>query len=313
MLRSYVTLLLIPLLYGFQTLQGQELVKDIRRGKLGSDIQSIAALGNYVFFVANDSTHGLELWRSTVNGTPHLVKDIKVGTGDAFSTFNENQIIAFKSAIYFAADDGTNGTELWRSNGTAAGTYMLKNINASASSTPKTFFVMGNTLYFSAYEPGSGYELWKTDGTAAGTVLVKDIRDGGGFRGSKPAEFTPFKGELYFKALNDQTGNQIWKTDGTTAGTVQVTKINQDNGGCSPRYLQATDSNLFFAASGSSGANYDHELWMLDNSDSGATRVKNISRVYVENLRKLRMKLSRKLLVINWTSNKDSLRRKNST
>uniref|UniRef100_UPI00056C1DDD hypothetical protein n=1 Tax=Microcystis aeruginosa TaxID=1126 RepID=UPI00056C1DDD len=68
--------------------------------------------------------------------------------------------------------------ELWKSDGTAAGTVLVKDINpGSSSSYPGSLTAVGNTLFFTAYDGlgGSGTELWKSDGTAAGTVLVKDI------------------------------------------------------------------------------------------------------------------------------------------
>ncbi|MFM7787275.1 MAG: ELWxxDGT repeat protein, partial [Microcystis panniformis] len=86
------------------------------------------------------------------------------------------------NTLFFSANDGVNGFELWKSDGTAAGTVLVKNIfpgnNPSFSSSPRNLRVVGNTLFFSANDGANGYELWKSDGTAAGTVLVKDINPG---------------------------------------------------------------------------------------------------------------------------------------
>ncbi|MBR9970880.1 ELWxxDGT repeat protein [Magnetospirillum sulfuroxidans] len=81
--------------------------------------------------------------------------------------------------MFFAATDGTNGTELWKSDGTAVGTVMVKDINpGSSSSSPNHLTNVNGTLYFSATDGTNGTELWKSDGTAVGTVMVKDIRTG---------------------------------------------------------------------------------------------------------------------------------------
>jgi ELWxxDGT repeat protein len=80
---------------------------------------------------------------------------------------------------YFAADDGVSGEELWKSDGTSAGTVLVKDIwGGSSSSSPAELTVVGGTIFFTAQDVTSGRELWKSDGTSAGTVRVKDIRWG---------------------------------------------------------------------------------------------------------------------------------------
>jgi ELWxxDGT repeat protein len=79
--------------------------------------------------------------------------------------------------LYFRADDGNSGFELWKSDGTEAGTVRVKDISGGSLS-PSDLTNVGGTIYFSANEGTSGYELWKSDGTEAGTVRVKDIRGG---------------------------------------------------------------------------------------------------------------------------------------
>src|SRR6266487_2967861 len=78
-----------------------------------------------------------------------------------------------------AANDGVNGIELWKSDGTAIGTQIVLNIDpGAADALPRKALSVSGTLYFKAEDvPGNG-ELWKSDGTANGTVLVKDIHPG---------------------------------------------------------------------------------------------------------------------------------------
>ena len=93
--------------------------------------------------------------------------------------------------------------ELWKSDGTAAGTVLVKDINpGSASSEPSNLTNVNGTLFFTADDGAHGIELWKSDGTAAGTVLVKDINPGSA--GSDPPRLTNVNGTLFFSA-NDGT------------------------------------------------------------------------------------------------------------
>src|SRR5439155_6458138 len=78
--------------------------------------------------------------------------------------------------LFFSAYEATDGYELWQSDGTAAGTVMVKDINPGTySSFPSNLTNVNGTLFFSANDGTVGEELWKSDGTAAGTVLVEDI------------------------------------------------------------------------------------------------------------------------------------------
>ena len=115
------------------------------------------------------------------------------------STIRRESSAVVGGSVYFAANDGIHGYELWRSDGTADGTVMVKDIRrGSKSSHPRHLTDVGGTLYFAAKDGSHGQELWKSDGTADGTVMVKDIRPGS--KSSHPRGLTDVEGTLYFTA-----------------------------------------------------------------------------------------------------------------
>jgi len=149
------------------------------------------------------------------DSVPFLVKDIYPGS---FGPYPSN-LTDRGNTLFFTAYDSVNGEELWRSDGTAAGTVAVADINpGDYGSYPSNLTVVGNTLFFQAYDSVNGIELWKSDGTAAGTVLVKDILPGSS--GSFPRNLTAVGNTLFFTANDNVNGTELWKSDGTAAGTV---------------------------------------------------------------------------------------------
>ncbi len=161
------------------TPDGTVLVKDISPGVYGSAPYSFTVVNNTLFFRANDGTHGYELWKS--DGTPDgtvMLKDIYPGTNGAWTTgydyyySTSPNFTVVNNTLFFIANDGTHGYELWKSDGTPDGTVLVKDINPlSAGSYPDNLFAYNNTLFFNASD-GASTRFWQSDGTAAGTIKV---------------------------------------------------------------------------------------------------------------------------------------------
>lgn len=240
------------------TAAGTVMVKDINPGEDSSiDVSSdwhFVALGDRLYFMADDGKHGVELWKSdgTAGGTV-MVRDVNPGVQGSFPKL----MTAMGNTLYFTADDGTHGRELWKSDGTSSGTMLVKDISAgSASSNPHDLGVAGTRLFFAASDSTHGDELWKTSGTS--TTLVRDILPGSG--SSAPNQLTYVKGTLYFSADDGTIGKELWKSDGSYAGTKPVMDMRAGKDGSEPLELTAVGDTLFFMPS---AMEHGYELWRL--------------------------------------------------
>jgi ELWxxDGT repeat protein len=217
-----------------------------------------------LFFAATGSTGttGKELWKSEPPydaGSTNLVADIRPGM-DVSS--NPTQLYNFNGTLYFRANDGTNGDELWRSGGGPLGmgateTRMVKDINSGSAtdhSQPGDFEASGGTLFFAATDSVNGRELWKTDGTTANTLIVNNINP---MADSSPDDLTDVNGTLLFSADDGTNGNELWKSDGTSTTLIDIndTALAQDS---FPSDLYSGNGTLYFAADNGIDAT---ELW----------------------------------------------------
>ena len=258
--------------------------------KLSTRMQSqptqFTKVGTKTFFVAYDSSGyyadapaGQELWVTdgTSAGTS-LVKDIYPGYWMSGSTpINNNSGIQYitecNGKAFFSATDGVNGYELWSSDGTTAGTNIVKDIMSGAnSSSPSNLACVNNLLVFSASNSTNGYEPWVSDGTSAGTVMLRDIYTGAS--ASSPGSMTAVGGKAYFSANDGTNGVELWSTDGTSAGTVLVKNINAGAANSSPTGFTGMGGKVYFTATDSRGG----ELWVTDGTTVGTLLVSDINQ-----------------------------------
>ncbi|MEZ4917856.1 MAG: T9SS type A sorting domain-containing protein [Saprospiraceae bacterium] len=262
------------------TTDGTYMIKDVNPGVGNSHCESFFPTDSFVFFIASDNVHGSELWRTDgTSGGTFLVKDINPGpTGSMY--FGQGDVFyLFNNMLFFRADDGVHGMELWRSDGTADGTVLVKDINSAptwpiAGSYPEEFGSHEGKLYFQA-----NGELWVTDGTEAGTTLVKKI---GEILSSEPSDLISCNGYLLFRAASEIGNYELWRSDGTESGTEQVFDINPlpNKGGLNflpssgeIRFQKIGDVVYFAADDGVHGK----ELWRSDGTSVGTYMVRDAS------------------------------------
>ena len=288
------------------TLVGTVRVKDIYPGNLASSPEHMVAVGDTLYFAANDGTRGVELWSSDGSepGTD-IVLDINPGpfwsipeeltrVGDRLflTAYNltgggelwvvdggsasiidicsgacsgdARGITAVGDLAYFRSlGDGTTttGAELWRSDGTDAGTWKVKEI--APGPTPAYISLItdfdGTLFYFIADDGVNGSELWRSDGTAAGTWMVKDINPSGDSMSNVSSEIVTAGGLIYFSADDGVHDVELWRSDGTEAGTIMAYDFHPADDGYPALFTPIGDLLLFAAGD----ADHGYELWAL--------------------------------------------------
>ena len=220
---------------------------------------------------ARSTNVGWELCQSSGTlASSTLLKDLYTGSISGIpSSGSPSEFIEFNGWLYFSANT-ILGYELWKTNGTAAGTVQVKDINPGGSSNPNNFVIMNNKLYFVAADGTNGREIWTTDGTSAGTFMVADVNVGGS---SDPQHLTVRGGRIYFSAYSNTFGREMHYMN--SAENVVFLRD------CAPGILDGNPSNIFsygsyvyfMAGDGTNGK----ELWKTDGSIIGTSMVKDIN------------------------------------
>lgn len=241
---------------------------------------------------------------SAVKKITDLVPDIKLGT------YN-NAIGLVNSFFYFSASDSQHGYELWRTDGTSSGTFMVKDINTEiASSYPDLMFGLGDYVYFMADDINHGNELWRTNGTTTelfadldrhtteSHVLDSDfyykakfknsyitnisldffqITDNGNINPINPTYSLPIHESSTLQELNDslyfmgKDGN-LWRMDQTFLNFKKVIHLDSTNNGTGNYGVYGLTS---VDKKLFFGTNNDSQLWITNGQKTGTIKLLN--------------------------------------
>lgn len=252
------------------TVAGTVMIKDIYPNTIGSNPSSLFTANGVVYFQANDGVHGSELWKTdgTEAGTI-LLKDIYPGVipggysaGIPYNSTPSN-FTDINGTVYFSASGGFESHQVWKTDGTVAGTVLVKDIYPGiAGYALNNFINLNGSLLLTVYGGPDGNEIWKSNGTTGGTTLIKAI-PGGNF--SNHAII--MNGSLYFLE-----GDGLWKSDGTEAGTVLI-KQKEGLFTSSVELLTAVNGLLYFTLNDDT---HGMELWKSDGTPTGTILLKDI-------------------------------------
>jgi trimeric autotransporter adhesin len=248
----------------------------INPGAGSSNPLSLANVNGTLFFVADDGTNGSELWRSEPPYTTATMVEDAVPGGGIHPGSGSSGPISFANVngtLFFVADDGTNGPEVWRSEPPYTTATMVEDavpgggINpGSGSSNPTSLGNVNGTLFFVADDGTNGHELWRSEPPYATATMVEDAVPGGGINpgseNSLPQFFASVNGTLVFAADDGTNGFELWKSDGGTATMVEDSipggGIGPGSAPSFPNFLASVNDTVFFSADdGTNGL----ELW----------------------------------------------------
>lgn len=203
---------------------------------------------------------------------PYLVKDINPN-GPSLPMY----LTEFNGKLYFNADDDVHGQELWVSDGTEEGTFMVIDlVPGEDGSVPQHLTVVNDTLFFWADNNDDGFDLYKTDGTAEGTVRLADVNPE-----SEPLahgacgfnyEAATANNMLFFIGVYPDTGWELWASDGTPEGTILLADIDPGPASSIPLSLRNISETLFFWADG--------DVWKSDGTPEGTRFVHDVSGLW---------------------------------
>lgn len=252
---------------------GTRLLADFYPGTGSSDPGILGTarslLFGYAFQASSFSTPSWTyLWRSdgTREGT-FLLPDPRFEVAIPFRTapFQEEDLqglgaaaVLAEDAVYFVGCTRDEDCSVWRTDGTAAGTKILKTFPRTAyGNRPSELTLAGGRLFFSRYQ-----ELWMSDGTPEGTVLVKELSS------ALPQGLTALGNKVLFLARD--TGDELWVSDGTAEGTHPLTSFEPEHPFEQTRFLKTLGDKVYFVAD---DVTHGAELWASDGTATGTVRV----------------------------------------
>lgn len=221
-------------------------------------VETSAAVGNNIFFY-----HHNELWAyNIITGSLELLKTFQYSSGDV-------KMYTMNNTVFLAANDGVHGKEIWKSDGTVAGTSLLKDIVPNTPGSIDGDFkalIFKNKLYFVANlgTGTAGYELYSTDGTEAGTVSIKSV-------GYPKLEGAAADNYFVFTGFDAANGYEPWISDGTAAGTHLLKNLMPGATSSMAMKKFVKYNNKIFFESGANGINlaYGNYIWETDGTEAG--------------------------------------------
>ncbi len=236
-----------------------------------SNVSHTVNAGTKTYFINTNSSNISKLWvtSGTKSSTKEAYPDSPTIPVLSITGATKDLMIGLNEKVIFKASNSTAGEELWVSDGTPAGTFMLKDINSGPSgSAIQNFMKLGNKAIFLANDGIHEQELWITDGTSAGTNLVKDLGTGYSLF-SNTDDWKVLNNKLYFGRQSSLIWPELWVTDGSAAGTKNI-KTHEGNGMYNPNKFMAHGNIVYFLAVDGLNTKY---IYATDDTQAGTVPI----------------------------------------
>lgn len=250
------------------TPEGTVVLSEVAPGPASADFRRPIPFGSQLLFEAWSPASGSEPWTTdgTRSGT-QMLADVDPGPASSMSRppygteFTPGK--GPRAAVaFFVANVSATGEELWKTDGTPAGTRRVGTIPpVKPPSAMRELRAAGGLVYFVAEDAAHGRELWRSDGTASGTRLLRDVNPGPA--SSDPRDLVVEEDLLYFVAF-DGRGDGLWKADGVKVSRmaqIQDGRLNQ------PTYVTALPNAVLFCANDQRGV---RRLWAARGNSARA-------------------------------------------
>lgn len=265
------------------TAEGTYLFQDLKPGREDGLPRQFVLTDNLFYFTAENTPYGRRLFRSdgTFAGTFPVRDDMPLGTP---SVSDRNILAVEGDRIYFSSafmrNGVSSGLELWTTDGSRAGTRLVKEIGYGATSgvyypdrlRAAGIMLNGKLLFSGQRNTTEGFQLWESDGTPSGTRLLKHLAQAKGYsypHATYPLDFVKAGSIVFFNAFTDNEGSEWWRTDGTADGTFMLpdfTPHMSSYGGVGlstvtgSAYAASIGQNLIYAALSSRTVGSSYEL-----------------------------------------------------
>jgi ELWxxDGT repeat protein len=277
---------------------GTELMTKIQHEQVSIPNLGIVQLGGYLFFLKENIDGSWELWKT--DGT--VIGLEKVADLNPVDTGNPNSLVATNELLFFFANDGVHGGQLWVSDGTENGTTRITNFEIDTSyGVGNSLTPFGDKILFTRSGNSFSDELWISNGTENGTKLVMGFSAGSTNTSIILQNSIIINSIIYFLATSIDNGRELWRSNGTQEGTYMVADICPGECDSDAHAFKKLDENRFIFKAFTQ--EFGEELWIFNNLFTTSKQQNVVSKKEISEIKVFPNPAIGNNIQITWTDN----------